>query len=125
MALRAVAGAGSGSSTAPNAGPAISYATGSGQQVDVAPPGFGPTIGRLLVTGPAGTWNWTSLQAGTDGQVVTIYNLTGATGTLTVQSPVGTANERFAASSDAIMANGQTRTLTYWAGTVNRWVITS
>lgn len=59
-------------------GSRLAYASPAGGAVAAAPAGFGPTVGRLLVTLPGGGATWASLTAGADGQLLEVVNNDGA-----------------------------------------------
>ncbi len=103
----------------------LSYASSAGANNDVNPGGGWPTdIGRLDVTLAGGNANWTGLVAGVDGQAVLISNIDAAnTLTLNNQNAGSSAANRFRSSADAVLGPGATVLATYYAGTVNRWVL--
>lgn len=67
-------GGGGGSTTA--LGSRLAFASPAGAGVAAAPAGFSASVGRLLVTLTANT-TWTSLTAGTDGQLLDVKIVAG------------------------------------------------
>jgi hypothetical protein len=116
-------GGGGGGGTLPGY---LAYASPAGAQNNVSPGGAFPTsIGRLDVTLGSGAANWTGLLAGTDGQILVIGNVD-ATNTLILNAlNVGSsAANQFRYSADLIITPSTSILLVYYAGTVNKWVIT-
>jgi hypothetical protein len=105
------------------------YASPTGTSNDVNPGGGWPTsISRLDVTLASGNAEWTGLLAGTDGQMVEIFNAD-ATNTLTLDAnPAGSvagsaAANRFQFVGNLALPPGASAIAVYSAGTVNRWRI--
>lgn len=107
-------------------GSLLAYSAPTATVNNAAPAGFGPGVGRLDVALGAGAATAiTGLIAGVDGQPLVIRNTDAANAlTLTNQAAGSTAANRFAAAGDTVLAPGGAVTLIYYAGTVNRWVIT-
>ncbi len=105
----------------------VLYASASGTLNDVNPGGTWPSnISRVDVTLGSGDAEWTGLVAGTDGQMVEIFNAD-ATSTLTLDAnPAGsvagsTAVNRMQYVGNLSLGPGATAILIYRAGTINRW----
>lgn len=107
-------------------GTLLAYTAPTATVNNAAPAGFNNLVGRLDVTLGAGVaTTLTGLQAGVDGQPLTIRNLD-ATNALTLSnSNAGsTAANRFLGSGDANIGPQGSVTLTYYGGSINRWVFT-
>ncbi len=97
----------------------------AGSSNDFNPGGAWPTIGRLDVTLALGAATLTGLVAGTDGQLVLLFNADPANNlTLDNQNAASAAANRFEASGNWSIVPGGALWLAYYAGTVNRWRIT-
>lgn len=105
------------------------YASATGTLNDVNPGGAWPTgIARLDVTLASGAATWTGLVAGSDGQLVEIFNAD-STNSLTLNAnPAGSsagssAANRFQWVGNMVISPGATAILIYTAGSINRWRI--
>lgn len=103
---------------------ALAYASPAGSSNNVNPGGAFPTnVGRLVVT-LAGDATWTGLVAGADGQLLWIYNADATDNlTLSVADVGSTAANRFAGFSSVIVPAQASVLACYFAGSVNRWVL--
>lgn len=104
---------------------ALAYASPAGSSNNVNPGGTFPTnVGRLVVTLGGGDATWTGLVAGSDGQLVWIYNADAANNlTLSVADAGSTAVNRFAGFNSLILPAQSSVLACYFAGSVNRWVL--
>ena len=108
-------------------GAELAYASPSGAQNDVAPPGFVASAGasgtgRLLVTLTAAA-NWTGLEAGSDGQLLQIFNYAGGFPlTLNALNGGSGAANQFNLPADLILVPNNGLLLVYTAGSVNQWL---
>ncbi len=104
---------------------ARAFASPAGSSNNVNPGGTFPTnITRLIVTEPSGDATWTGLLAGSDGQLLWIFNADAANNlTLSVADAGSTAANRFAGFSSLILPAQSSVLACYFAGTVNRWVL--
>lgn len=106
------------------AGKYLSTASASGANNDFTPVGFDPTINRLDVDTTAGNATITGLVAGVDNQLVIVSNIGANTLTLSNQDAGSAAANRFRASDSFTLVSGGSIWITYYGGTVTRWVIT-
>lgn len=97
-------------------GARLGFASPAGT-IAASPVGFGTSTGRLIVTLASGNATWTSLTAGSDGQLLEIRNTDG-TNTLTL--PAADWN----GIADILLGPGN-NILTYYDATVGRWQVTS
>lgn len=104
------------SGTGSTLGARLAYASPAGS-IAAAPVGFNSGTGRLLVTLPSGNATWTSLTAGTDGQLLEIRN-TDATNTLTLPKV------NWGGVGDIALSAGN-NILTYYDATAATWQVTS
>lgn len=106
------------------AGTYLSDAPAAGTIDNYNPAGFGPTVNRFDVDTTAGDVTVTGFIAGIDNQPV-IWSNTGANNlTLNNQDAGSLAANRFRASDAFVIPSGGSLQVIYYAGTVNRWVIT-
>lgn len=108
------------------AGTWLAYTAPTATVNNAAPANFGNLVGRLDVTLGAGAQTTlTGLQAGVDGQPLTIRNVD-TTNTLILSNRNGAslAANQFSSSGDTNLPPGGSVTLTYYAQTVNKWVVT-
>ena len=103
---------------------ALAYASPAGISNNVNPGGAFPTnVGRLVVT-LAGDATWTGLVAGSDGQLVWIYNADATDNlTLSVADAGSTAANQFAGFSSLILPAQASVLACYFGLSVNRWVL--
>jgi hypothetical protein len=126
LMAQSLAGAGGGGSS--TVGPLVTATLISGENDNLAPAGFSivaPYTGRLDLILGGGVANVTGLEAGADGQQLVIRNTDLADNvTLNSQNAGSTAANRFSSSADLILTPGNTCLATYYAGSVDRWVLT-
>jgi hypothetical protein len=106
------------------AGTYLAANVASGSTNDFNPATFGPTVNRLDLDPNAGNSTLTGLLAGIDNQLILVANVN-ATNSLTLsnQDAGSAAANRFRASDSFTLLPGGSIWLSYYAGTVNRWVI--
>lgn len=103
----------------------LEYTSPSGTVNNVTPETFNEGINRVDVALTAAT-TWTGLTAGADGQQVILRNLpTNAfTLTLDIASGSSSAGNQFSGAVAALaLPPGNSQTLMYYAGSVNKWVL--
>lgn len=81
---------------------------------------MGPTIGAIDMS-PIGNCNITGLQAGFDGQIVVLTNLTTFTVTLNALSVSSLSTNQFRMSADLQLAQNNGQAFKYFAG-IGKWV---
>lgn len=101
----------------------LAYASPAGSSNNVAPAGFGATVGLLDVTLAAGNATWTGLTAGADKQLLVIANAD-ATNSLTVAAlnAGSLAANRFRASGDLVLPPLSAVWVAYYA-TPAQWIV--
>jgi hypothetical protein len=104
---------------------AVIYASPAGSNNNVNPGSSFPTNkGRLVVTLAGGDATWTGLLAGSDGQLLWIFNADASHNlTLSVADAGSTGANRFAGFSSLILPAQASVLACYFAGSVNRWVL--
>jgi hypothetical protein len=114
-----------GSSGGSGLGAWLAYASPAGTSNNVAPTGFGSSIGRLWVTLGSGNATWTGLTAGADAQLLILTNADTANDlTIDVANAASTATNRFYGSPGSYsLSPGNSLWLCYYGGSVNRWMI--
>ncbi len=100
----------------------LAYASPAGASNNVAPPGFGGTVGLLDVT-LAGDANWTGLAAGANKQLLVIANAD-AVHTLTLNGLNGgsLAANQFRAGGDPVLPPLSALLLCYYT-TAAQWIV--
>lgn len=106
------------------AGTYLTGAPAAGSTNDYNPSGFGSTVNRLDIDTTAGDATLTGLIAGIDNQILIISNIGANLLTLSNQDAGSAAANRFRASDSFTLVSGGSIWVTYYAGTVTRWVIT-
>lgn len=129
---------GSSSSSSSSGGFVGAYTTAvvaAGANNNILPVGAGwpgtvlAPYGRVDFTGAVAAWNITGLVAGLDGQIAVFRNATNFNGTFNDQNAGSVAANRFAIGdgtglNDTIFTPGMSLTAYYYAGTINRWILT-
>lgn len=102
----------------------LAFASPAGSTNNVAPAGFGATIGLLDVTLAAGNATWTGLQAGTNKQLLIIANKD-ATNSLTLAAlnAGSSAANQFRAGGDLVLPPLSAVLVAYYA-TPAQWIVT-
>ena len=106
------------------AGVNVTYASPSGGSNNVAPAGFGTTTNRLTVTMAGGASSWTGLEAGYDGQLVTLLNDDAVNSlTLDALNAGSTAANQFQMpGATTVLPPSTAIQIQYTAGSINKWV---
>ncbi len=101
----------------------LAYASPAGASNNVAPPGFGNTVGLIDVTLASGDANWTGLAAGANKQLLIIANAdTVHTLTLNGLNSGSLAANRFRAGGDPVLPPLSALLFCYYT-TPAQWIV--
>jgi hypothetical protein len=106
------------------AGTYLSATTTAGNNNDFAPAGFSATVNRLDIDATAGAATLTGIANGTDNQILLISNIGANALILSNQDTNSLAINRFRSFDSFTLLTGASIYVTYFGGTVTRWVIT-